>query len=150
MATNKTETAGDENVIQLPGAGGEVFGADEIGQIRHLLLGQHAAAMSERIDRVERELLSALDGLSTRVGERLDALDHRIGEEAIARAGAQIDLRNDLERQSADIRHQIGSVQMDLKRQLANAEAELRERHVDRSNLAGLLEQVAAELNSDQ
>ncbi len=149
MADN---TAGlEEDVeINLDEPTGAEFGHDEIGQVRNLLLGSHARATLERLERVEQELIAAIDEATSSIGRRLDDLEGRLDEESKARRGGQIDLRSDFERRSAEIRHQIGSKSMELTEKIENVDATLRERHVDRYTLAGLFEQAAADLNSDQ
>ena len=149
MATKK-KNAEEEIEIHLPGTAGGDFGDGEIGQIRNLLMGEQNRAMVERVNRVETELLAALDDMSKKIDARLNELTSRLEGETSTREGLEIDLRSDIERQSTEIRHQIGSAQMELKDQIENVDATLRERHVDRYSLAGFFEQAAAELNRDQ
>lgn len=149
MATKKKNAEKDIE-IHLPGTSGEEFGDGEIGQIRNLLMGEQNRAMVERVNRVESELLTALDDMAKQIDARLKEINKRLDTESSTREGLEIDLRSDIERQSTEIRHQIGSAQMELKDQIENVDASLRERHVDRYTLAGFFEQAAANLNRDQ
>ncbi len=150
MAKKKTQQVDEDLEIHLPGTAGDDFGSGEIGQIRTLLMGQHSREMIERVERVESELMAALETMTAAIDRRLTEIDKRIEQEAADRQEVQIDLRNEVEQQSVEIRHQIGSAQMELKEQIENVDATLRERHVDRYTLSGFFEQAAADLTRDQ
>lgn len=162
----KSDIANDEEQtveINLPGTAG--FGEGELGQIRNLLLGQHARETAERVARLETEVLDTIAELRAEMDERFAGVDSRIAaevdtrtsvatnlvtridEEAQARRNAQIDLRTDLDRSAAKIRDQIGSARDDLRNQIETVDADLRDQKVDRETLASLFEATAATLS---
>lgn len=141
------------------------YGNDELGQIRGLLFGGPAREILDRVDAVERELLRGLEALTNAVDERFELIDRqisseaanrsesvgelssRIEEESRANKDAQIDLRTNVDRRSAEIRQQIGTARADLSAQIDLVDSELRGRHVDKESLASLFERAAASLN---
>lgn len=157
----------DDVEITLPGTSGADFGDDELGQIRSLLFGEHARRTLERVNRVENQVLAAIDELRTHVDERFAALDTqfaaevdvrtaeatalstRVDEEATARREANIDLRTDLDRRSAEIRKQLRSATSELSERIEGVDADLRHRNVNREALAGLFEQAASNLAAE-
>ncbi len=166
MAKSKTAQSKEQMVdINLPGTGG--FGDGELGQIRTLLMGQHARETLERVTRLESEVLAAISdlrchmedrfaGVECRIAEEVETrislgadLGTRIDEEAQARRNAQIDLRTDFDRNASQIRDQLGSARDDLRNQIDLVDAEQRERNVDRKVLASLLEATAASLAAE-
>lgn len=166
MAKSKT-VKDDEQMLEINLPGTAAFGEGELGQIRNLLLGQHARETAERVARLESEVLATIADLRTEIEDRFAGvhgriteevetrnsvaadLTTRIDEEAQARRNAQIDLRTDLDRSATQIRDQIGSARDDLRTQIETVDADLRDQKVDRHALASLFEATAATLTGD-
>lgn len=164
MAKNKIAKQQEQN-LEIDLVGAAAFGEGELGQIRTLLLGQHARETAERVDRLESQVLAAIADLRTdmedrfsgvhgRINEEIETrtsseadLATRIDEEAQARRNAQIDLRTDLDRSASQIRDQIGSARQDLRTQIESVDTDLRDKKVDRAALASLFEATAATLS---
>ena len=165
MAKRKSEKL-DQVEIDLVGTGSSGVGDSELGQIRNLLFGKQAEETLERVNRVEREIMSALGDLAKSVDARFNEVDERFAAEMEARVAStsdlqgridsqskvskkeQIDLRATIDRRAEAISQQLGSARTELRDQIATVDAELREKNVDRASLAGLLEQVTAGLNA--
>ena len=128
------------------------FGADELGQIRTLLFGEHARQTLERVDRVQGELLTAISHLRDHVDARFAELDSRVtaevdvrtqiatnlvgrlDEESQARRDSHSDLRVALDRGATEIREQFETARSELAHRIASMNADMRERDIDLRN----------------
>ena len=135
--------------IVLPDTALASFGSDELGQIRNLLLGEHAQQMLERVERVESEVLVALTELRDHVDARFGEVESelaaevdirknvgaslvtRIDEEAQARRDAQIDLRFAVERSTEQITDQLKAQRSELADRIESTNADMRERDLE-------------------
>ena len=135
--------------IVLPDTALASFGSDELGQIRNLLLGEHAQQMLERVERVESEVLVALTELREHVDARFGEVESelaaevdirknvgaslvtRIDEEAQARRDAQIDLRFAVERSTEQITDQLKAQRSELADRIESTNADMRERDLE-------------------
>ena len=167
MAKSKVKKQ-DQVEINLPGTQAAEFGEDELGQIRGLLFGKFAQETLERVDRVERELLSAIENLTKSVATRFSEMDSRlvaevdvrtttattlharVDEESKNRKDACNELQTALDRQATDIQEQLSAARAALTSRIDLVEAEGRERNVDRAALAGLFENAASNLTSSE
>lgn len=166
----------DEAEIVLPDALSEIQGSDELSQIRNLLYGEYAQRTLDRVDSLEREVVSLLSDLRSDMDARIDEIDARISnevdvrtrmatnlvarvdEEAQVRRDAHAGLRDDLDRTSGEIHDKIGGVRAELVDRIESTNADLRERDIDlrrrsdafRGSLAGLLEEAASSLEAMQ
>ena len=135
--------------IVLPDTALASFRSDELGQIRNLLLGEHAQQMLERVERVESEVLVALTELRDHVDARFGEVESelaaevdirknvgaslvtRIDEEAQARRDAQIDLRFAVERSTEQITDQLKAQRSELADRIESTNADMRERDLE-------------------
>ena len=166
-ATSKTGAQNNDGLeITLPDGAPSNFGNDELSQIRSLLFGQHASETLARIERVEHDLLNAIAEMQKTIDARFAEMENRIAaevdvrtsvaanivtridEEAAARRDAQIDLRTNIDRRSAQIRQDLRAATSELSERIHDVDADLRERNVNREALADLFEQAANNLTN--
>jgi len=154
------------------------FGSDDLGRVQQILFGDHVRKTHERIDTLEQALLGAIADLrqqttlqiqnvetrlTTETENRSSAVakvSTRIDEESKNSADAAAELQNELhqtsgrldaaiQRSSDHAQDAMAAMRADVTADLERAQRELRGNKVDRSALATMMSEVAAQLSGE-
>ncbi len=133
---------------------------DSMEQIRELLFGEqqrsteaHLLSTNERVDEVRKHTLAQLAETEERLNQRLEQLGNSSTEnhqdlQAELREGL-LALQQQLERRIDDVETLLQSQQAELARQIGAEQDRLQNDKINRSQLARLLTQLAAQIETD-